>query len=120
MLLGKKKRDKSESTQPAPAAPAAPSMPPPNQTRSPQRTPATHTARSGVATGRSGLTTGGRSGVDSGRTAVSTPTMQRELRNVGGTVVKKAKKANGDGKANGGGAASPVDERKEPSRYFRL
>ena len=44
--------------------------------------------RSVATSGKSGLTTG-RSGFDSGRTAVSTPTMNRELRGVAGTVAKK-------------------------------
>ena len=77
-------------------------------------------------TGRShaALTTGGRSGMDTNRSsAASTPTMNRELRAVGGTVVKKTGATKTSPPKAGGKAASPPKGGKvkaKKSKLFRL
>ena len=53
--------------------------------------PLSSRSNSGCVSGRVTTARSGKSGFESGRSGVSTPTVARELRNVGGTVVKKAR-----------------------------
>ena len=118
----------AESSGASAASPTAPVAVPadklffaPSPTRSPSKGSPSHFGGSSTSppnavasSGGGGLATG-RSGWDTGRTDKSTPTMNRELRAVGGTIVKKGKP-----RAEALGRSALTVGGEKQSKLFRL